>query len=350
MPSSLNPRYTFANFVVGRANDHAAAGASAVAAAPGRVYNPLFIYGATGLGKTHLMQAVAHEVAQGPGGDRLAYVTAGDFRLEVVEAVRAGAERELHARYLERQMLLMDDLHTLRPASAELEAFVRIFTALQDAGRQVLLTSDRPATATNVEAEIARRFRWGKIVDLGLPDFEHRLAILRHKVGADALDVVVPDAVLALIAEHVRSSVRALEGAVTRLVAIARLRGERITVPLALEALQIVEAPRPEGPQTVQQAVAQAWGTTPEALVSARRSQSVVEPRQIAMLLCREVLRLPLAEIGAAFGGRDHTTVHHSVARAEERLAGDDVLRERVERIRRLLRQSLGRTERLSAT
>jgi chromosomal replication initiator protein len=327
----LNPRYTFAQFVVGASNDAAVASASAVAASPGRAYNPLFVFGETGLGKTHLMQAVAHAVLERRPVARVAYVSAESFATELVSAVQQGEAAVFHERFARAELLLVDDVHILAGRAAAQAAFAEVFRAQYEAGRQIMLTSDRaPTSLGGLDAALVGQFKWGKVVDVSRPDAAHRLAIVRAKVGA-----AVPADVAAFVAEHVRTNVRALEGALVRVVAHAEVRGSAVTVALAREALRVEG---PVAPTTVvERAVAAEWSVvgpspTPELLHSKRRTRALVEPRQVAMYLCREVLGMTLHDIGAVFGGRDHSTVIHAVDRVKARVASEPQFAQRVAR------------------
>jgi chromosomal replication initiator protein len=342
VPSALNPRYTFAQFVIGRSNDAAAAIAAAVAAAPGRAYNPFFLYGGTGLGKTHLMQAVAHAALEHHVQGPVVYVAAQQFTTELVHAIQSAALDEFHDRYHHVQMLLIDDVHTLAGQREAQEAFADAFAALYEAGRQIVVTSDRPPETVGVADRLAGRFRLGKVVDISLPDLEHRTAILRAKVEAEGLTGTIDQETIHLLADAVRSNVRALEGALMRLLAYSRLRNRPIDADLAREALRI----DPRGPAAtrrgaarVQDLVASEWGVTPEALISKRRSHDLLLPRQVAMYLCRHVLDMTLDAIGEAFGGRDHSTVVNSLERLEHAMRSDTTLHHRIDRVRSLVRQ-----------
>jgi chromosomal replication initiator protein len=346
---TLNPRYTFANFVIGASNDEAAAAASAVAAAPGSVYNPLFIYGETGLGKTHLMQAVAHEVAARRMPRRVAYECADEFLSECVRAIAQGDIDRFRARHATTHLLLIDDVHALasRPeAQAELATVFRHITAR---GGQVMLTSDRPPGDTGIDAALARRFALGRVARIAAPAWEHRLAILQSKVAADALGDVIPREVLEFIATNITSNVRASEGAITRLLAYARLRGEPITIDSARRVFHLgVDArsretdvtrdPTGAAVQLIVSAVAREWDTTPEALHGARRTRDIARPRQVAMHLCRDLLELPLADIGQRFGGRDHTTVMYAIERVTAMIVENEDVSRRHHSLRSALR------------
>ncbi|MFL5575553.1 MAG: chromosomal replication initiator protein DnaA [Gemmatimonadaceae bacterium] len=350
----LSERYTFDHFVIGKSNELAAAAAQGVAQAPGRVYNPLFIYGDTGLGKTHLMQAVAHEVLQRNPATRITFVGTEQFTNDYVAAVQGRTMPDFRRRYRETDLLLVDDVQFLKGKEGTQEEFFHTFNAIYEAGRQVLLTSDRPpAEIPGIEARLVSRFEWGMVADIALPDFEHRVAILRKKALLDHLELTIPDDVIQFIAEHIRSSVRELEGSMIKLLAYASLKHRDITVELAREALRDklraaetgTGAAGGRGPAadggltvaTIQAAVAREWGVTPDGLKSKTRTKTLTTPRQVAMYLCRELLALQLVEIGNAFGGRDHSTVIHSLERATESMAGDASFAERVQRVRGML-------------
>jgi chromosomal replication initiator protein len=349
----LSDRYTFDHFVIGKSNELAAAAAQAVAQAPGRVYNPLFIYGDTGLGKTHLMQAVAHEVLQRKPATRITFVGTEQFTNDYVAAVQGRTMPEFRRRYRETDLLLVDDVQFLKGKEGTQEEFFHTFNAIYEAGRQVLLTSDRPPSEIpGIEARLVSRFEWGMVADIALPDFEHRVAILRKKAQLDHLELTIPDGVIQFIAEHIRSSVRELEGSIIKLLAYASLKHRDITVELAREALRDKlraaeggngTAARGAGADggltvaTIQAAVAREWGVTPDGLKSKTRTKTLTTPRQVAMFLCRELLAVQLVEIGNAFGGRDHSTVIHSLERASGSIAADPTFAERVRRVRGML-------------
>jgi chromosomal replication initiator protein len=363
----LNPRYSFDHFVIGNSNDVAAAASQGAAQAPGKVYNPLFIYGDTGLGKTHLMQAVAHEMLGRDPYTRVTYVGTEQFTNEFIAALQSRTTHEFRRRYRETDLLLVDDVQFLRGKETTQEEFFHTFNAIYEAGRQICLTSDRPPKEIpGLEARLVSRFEWGMVAYVDLPEFEHRVAILRKKAQLDHLELTIPDEVLEFIAMHVKSSVRELEGSIIKLLAYASLKRGDISVDLAREALRdklraesavealataartgtLVAAPgRPFGipagspltPFVIQQAVSAEWGVTPDGLQSKTRTKTLTVPRQVAMWLCRELLALQLVEIGNAFGGRDHSTVIHSLERAVAMMNEDPAFRGRVEKIRRML-------------
>jgi chromosomal replication initiator protein len=343
----LSSRYTFDHFVIGKSNELAFAAARAVAEAPGKVYNPLFIYGDTGLGKTHLMQAVAHEIALRVPSTRITYVGTEQFTNEYVGAIQARTTQEFRRRYRETDLLLVDDVHFLKGKEATQEEFFHTFNALYEAGRQIIMTSDRPPSEiAGIEARLVSRFQWGMVADVELPDLEHRIAILHHKAQLDHLEHTIPDGAIRFIAEHVRSNVRELEGSIIKLLAYASLKHRDITVDLAREALRdkLRTADGSNGVEErgltaalIQSAVAKEWGTTPEGLKSKTRTKTLTVPRQVAMYLCREMLALQLVEIGQLFGGRDHSTVIHSLDRTTTTMSEDVQFRTRVDNLRTLL-------------
>ena len=351
-PSSttpLNERYTFQTFVIGKSNELAAAAAHAVAEAPGKTYNPLFIYGATGLGKTHLMQAIAHAVLQNNPGTRLQYFGAEQFINEVIESIHARTMSEFRRRYRnDVDLFLVDDVHFLEGKEMTQEEFFHTFNALFEAHKQIVLTSDRPPKEIpGLEDRLISRFEWGMVADIGHPDLEHRIAILRKKAEQDHLELTIPDDVLRFIAEHVRSSVRELEGCIIKLLLFASLKNREVTIELAREALSdkirqgedgatYADQPSPSIDR-VQEVVARRWGVTPEGLRSKVRTKTLTIPRQVAMYLARNMLGMQLVEIGQAFVGRDHSTVIHSVDKVERQMIRDRMFKERVDMARQEL-------------
>jgi chromosomal replication initiator protein len=344
--TQLSDRYTFDHFVIGKSNELAAAAGHAVSQAPGRVYNPLFLYGDTGLGKTHLMQAVAHAVMERQPETRITFIGTEQFTNEMIGAIRERTTQEFRRRYRETDLLLVDDVQFLKGKESTQEEFFHTFNALYEAGRQIILTSDRPPSEIpGLEARLVSRFQWGMVADIELPDLEHRIAILRNKAMIDHLEMTIPEDVIRFIAEHVRSNVRELEGSIIKLLAYASLKHRDITVDVAREALR--DKLRPGEPSavgavglntdTIQQAVAKEWGVTTEGLRSKTRTKALTTPRQVAMYLMRELLGLQLVEIGAAFGGRDHSTVIHSLERVLATLKEEPSFAQRVARLRALL-------------
>jgi chromosomal replication initiator protein len=352
----LSDRYTFDLFVIGKSNELAAAAALTVSQAPGRVYNPLFIYGDTGLGKTHLMQAVAHETLQRNPNTRITYVGTEQFMNELIGSILERTGADFRRRYRETDLLLIDDVHFLKGRKETTqEEFFHTFNALYEAGRQIVLTSDRPPSEiAGLEARLISRFQWGMVADISLPDFEHRVAILKQKAQLDRLELTIPDDVIHFIAEHVRSNVRELEGSIIKLLAYASLKHKDITVEVAREALRdklrAIEGLPSENNgilsiTAIQQAVAKEWGVTVEGLRSKTRTKTLTVPRQIAMYLTRELLATQLVEIGNAFGGRDHSTVIHSIEKVQQAVAKDTQLKTRINRIRGMLETFNSRSE-----
>jgi len=338
-PPVLSARYTFDQFVIGKSNEVAAAAAHAVSQAPGRVYNPLFIYGATGVGKTHLMQAVAHELVARNPELRVSNLGAEQFTNEYISAIQSRTTNEFRRRFRETDLLLIDDVHFLKGKEATQEEFFHTFNTLYENGRQIIMTSDRPpAEIPGIEARLVTRFQWGMVADIELPDLELRIAILRKKAEVDQLQNSIPDEVVRFLAEHIRSSVRELEGAVIRLLAYASLKRRDITIALTQEALRdklrrsdngTLSELTPITPERIQEVVAAQWHVSVEGLRSKTRTKLLTVPRQAAMLLCRELLGLQLVEIGLRFGGRDHSTVIHSLERAEDLLESDPTFQQR---------------------
>ena len=341
----LSHRYTFDHFVIGKSNELAYAAADAVAQAPGKVYNPLFIYGDTGLGKTHLMQAAGHEILRRTPATRVLYIGTEQFTNEYVAAIQSRTTQDFRRRFRESDLLLVDDIHFLKGKEATQEEFFHTFNALYEAGRQIVMTSDRPPSdIPGIEARLVSRFQWGMVADIELPDLEHRIAILQHKAQMDHLEHTVPESVIRFVAENVRSSVRELEGSVIKLLAYASLKHRDITIELAREALR--DKLRIDGSSNVtatlsiamvQKSVADEWGVTTEGLKSKTRTKTLTVPRQAAMYLCREVLGLQLVEIGNSFGGRDHSTVIHSLERAAMLINEEPLFQQRVQKLRALL-------------
>ena len=338
----LSDRYTFRYFVIGKSNELAAAAAHAVSQAPARTYNPLFIYGDTGVGKTHLMQAIAHELLERKADTRITFIGTEQFTNELVASIQNRTTQQFRRRFRETDLLLVDDVQFLKGKEATQEEFFHTFNALYEAGRQIVLTSDRPPSEIpGLEARLVSRFQWGMVADVELPDLEHRIAILRQKAELDHLETTMPEDVIRFIAENVRSNVRELEGSIIKLLAYASLKHREITVDLAREALRDKLRGSEMGngsvtalsAQTIQDAVARDWGVTSEGLRSKTRTKTLTVPRQIAMYLMRELLGMQLVEIGTTFGGRDHSTVIHSLERVGEMMREDSGFAERVKRL-----------------
>ncbi len=334
----LNSRYTFDRFIVGQNNQLAQAASQSVAERPARGYNPLFLYGATGLGKTHLMHAIAHHILRTGDTVRICYIPAEQFVNEMVAAIYGNNTAAFRSRYRSYDLLLVDDVQFLRRKEHTQEEFFHTFNVLHNGGRQIVLTSDRhPKELEGLEERLVSRFEWGLVAAVHPPDYETRLAILRKKADED--NVELDPEVLDLIARVCRSSVRELEGAIIKLLAFSSLTRREVTVELARQALlgDADPAYHPLDPERIREVVAEEWGVRSDSLASVRRSREILVPRQVAMYLMRTLLDLPLARIGREFGGRDHSTVHHSIHKIDTRLSGDDAFRRRVRKLRRRL-------------
>lgn len=341
----LNDRYTFDRFVVGANNQLAVAASRAVADNPARMYNPLFLYGGVGLGKTHLMHAIGHQVLGSLPNRRVSYISSEQFTNELVTSIREGTTAAFRGRYREMDLLLVDDTHFLEGKESTQEEFFHTFNALYDAQRQIVLTSDRPPKEmARLEERLVSRFEWGLVVDIRPPDFETRMAILRKKADDDGLRI--DDEVIDYIAHSCTASVRELEGAVIKLLAFSSLTNQEITLRLARTALtgMLGRRGRDTGPvlspERIRELVARRWRVRADALASKRRTKDLTVPRQVAMYLIKETLGMSLARIGDLFGGRDHSTVIHSIRRVEEEMKRDPTFRNQVEAALAEVRQS----------
>jgi chromosomal replication initiator protein len=334
--SQLNERYTFDRFVVGANNQLSAAACRAVAEAPARMYNPLFVYGGVGLGKTHLMHAIGHAILGRDGGKRVAYISSERFTNDLIASIQEGRMADFRRRYREIDLLLIDDVHFLGEKERTQEEFFHTFNALHDAQRQIVMTSDRPPKEIpGLEERLVSRFEWGLVTDIKPPDLETRVAILRKKAEDD--EIALDDEVLHFIARNCRSNVRELEGAIIKLLAYSSLTRREVTTELAKEALGGVldaGAAIELSADVIRQRVAQEWGVSVDGLVSKKRTKELTVPRQVGMYLMRELLDIPLIEIGKAFGGRDHSTVIHSINKVEEDIRTDDTFGARVQAVR----------------
>ena len=312
--SSLNPKYTFDTFVVGNNNRFAHAAALAVAESPADAYNPLFIYGGVGLGKTHLMHAIGHYMLSQKPTLRIKYVTSEVFMNEMVNSLNKKTQAEFREKYRNIDVLMVDDIQFLTGKVGTQEEFFHTFNALHSAGTQIVLSSDKPPKEiAKLEERLRSRFEWGLIADIGKPDLETRVAILQKKAEDELL--TVDPAILTMIAERVSSNIRELEGCLTRLVAYSSLTGRKIDQALAEEALKEIFArsePRHVTCEDVMESVATYYNVTVSDLKSPRRNREVAVPRQIAMYIAREIVGAPLTMIGDCFGGRDHSTVNHA--------------------------------------
>ncbi|MDQ1704099.1 MAG: chromosomal replication initiator protein [Frankiaceae bacterium] len=313
-PARLNPKYQFETFVIGSSNRFAHAAAVAVAEAPAKAYNPLFIYGESGLGKTHLLHAIGHATQQMFHGSRVRYVSSEEFTNDFINSIRDGRAEAFRKRYREIDVLLVDDIQFLENKEQTQEEFFHTFNTLHNANKQIVISSDRPPKQlVTLEDRLRNRFEWGLITDVQPPELETRIAILRKKAAQERLDA--PPEVLEFIASKIASNIRELEGALIRVTAFASLNRQNVDLALAEVVLKdlIADAAGPEiTSATIMAQTAAYFGITIEDLCGSSRSRVLVTARQIAMYLCRELTDLSLPKIGQQFGGRDHTTVMHA--------------------------------------
>ena len=322
---SLNPKCSFQTFVVGSCNQFAHAAALAVAEAPGKTYNPLYIYGGVGLGKTHLVHAIGHAVKERNRYLRLSYISAERFMNELINAIRYDKTQTFREKYRSIDVLLMDDIQFMAGKERTQEEFFHTFNALYDTQKQIVISSDcPPREIPTLEERLHSRFEWGLIADMEPPDLETKVAILKRKADLDG--VVLPDDVAFFIASKVKSNIRELEGSLVRLIAISSLRGVPISKMLAQDAIRnIVEDDRPGGItiEDIQRAVGAHYRLRVEDLKSKNNSRQVAVPRQVAMYLCKRLTKHSYPEIGREFGGKHHTTVIHSVEKIETLIGKD---------------------------
>ncbi|MBN1259387.1 MAG: chromosomal replication initiator protein DnaA [Anaerolineae bacterium] len=324
----LNPEYNFENFVIGPGNRLAQAASQAVAEAPARAYNPLFIYGGVGLGKTHLLHAIGQICHK--KGMQVLYLSSEQFTNDLVDAIRTHTTDTFREKYRSTHVLLVDDIQFIAGKESTQEEFFHTFNALRDNGRQIVLSSDRPPRAmSTLEERLRSRFEWGLIVDIQAPDFETRLAILQHK--ANRLMIDMPDNVLEFIANNIESNIRELEGALNQVLALTRLTGQPLNVETTQNALADLLPHRPEiRPNEIIETVAAYYNISVDELQGARRNQRIAFPRQIAMYLMREETGESLPQIGARLGGRDHTTILYGCDRIRTRMESDAQVRREV--------------------
>lgn len=343
-PSSelrLNPRYTFESFVAGSSNRFAHAAAAAVAETPGKSYNPLLIYGASGLGKTHLLHAIGHYVQSYYENLRVKYVSTEELTNDFINAISSNRTAEFRSSYRDIDVLLIDDIQFLAQKIQTQEEFFHTFNTLHNAQKQIVMTSDRPPKALEaLEPRLRSRFEWGLMTDIQPPDLETRIAILRKKVASQRLTAGTQ--VMELIAARITSNIRELEGALTRIAALASLNQQEITVELATEVLDDLQ---PEGEvqvdaQSIIEATSTYFGISVDDLTGPSRVATIAMPRHIAIYLCRELTDLSLPKIGAKFGGRDHSTVLNSVRRITDRMSEDRSLFSQVTELTNKIKQS----------
>lgn len=334
--ANLNPKYTFDTFVVGSNNKFAHAAALAVAESPGKMYNPLFIHGGAGLGKTHLMHAIAHFILEQNPDKCVLYVTSEQFTNELIDAIRNGnntATTKFREKYRNVDVLLIDDIQFIIGKDATQEEFFHTFNDLHGKKKQIILSSDKPPKdIETLEARLRSRFEWGLIADISSPDFETRMAILHKKEETDGYNI--DNEVIKYIAMNIKSNIRELEGALNKLVALSALENREITVGLAEEALKDIISPdekREVTPELIINTVAEHFHVTVEDIKSTKRNTEIVVPRQIAMYLCSNMTNAGLKKIGAAMGGRDHSTVVHGSKKIAAELKSSEELQKTVE-------------------
>ncbi|MCK8060847.1 MULTISPECIES: chromosomal replication initiator protein DnaA [unclassified Fusibacter] len=331
----LNPKYVFEEFVIGNSNRFAHAASLAVAEAPAKAYNPLFIYGGVGLGKTHLMHAIGHYILNQNPSAKVVYVSSEKFTNELINSIKDDKNEEFRNKFRTVDVLLVDDIQFIAGKERTQEEFFHTFNALHEANKQIILSSDRPPKEIpTLEDRLRSRFEWGLITDIQPPDFETRIAILAKKAETEYIDI--SNDVLSFIAKNIKSNIRELEGALTRVVAYSSLTNRAITVELATEALKdIVKSSRPKqiGPDIIKDVVSQYYNMKIDDFDSKRRTRSISYPRQIAMYLCRELTDMSLPRIGEEFGGRDHTTVIHAYDKITNDLKANDDLQHKVNKM-----------------
>ena len=345
LSSHLNPRYTFDTFVVGANNRFAQTASLAVAESPGQAYNPLFIYGGPGLGKTHLMHAIGNFILQDSPSKKVLYVTSEDFLNEVIESIRnnsSGSMSRFRDKYRTVDILLIDDIQFIIGKESTQEEFFHTFNALHSAGKQIVLTSDRPPKEMEtLDTRIRSRFEWGLMADVGSPDYETRMAILRRRCEMDRFSL--PDEILDYIASNIKSNIRELEGALNKLIAYSNLEKTTITMEIASRELQNIispDTPREITPQLIIEMVSEHYQISVDQMISKNRSSAVAKPRQIAMYLCKDMTSSPLEAIGSLLGGRDHSTIIHGANKIADEYNSDEELHKQIDAIRKKLNPS----------
>jgi len=332
----FNPKYTFENFVVGPSNRFAHATAEAVANDPGKAYNPLFIYGGVGLGKTHLLQAIGHYNKKQNPRLTVLYITSERFTNELIESIRNDRMVEFRNKYRHLDVLMIDDIQFLAGKESTQEEFFHLFNTLYEAHKQIVISSDStPKEIPTIEERLRSRFQWGVIADIQPPDIETRIAILRKKAGAE--NIFIPDDVVLFLASQIKSNIRELEGCLIRIVAFSSLTGSEVTVDRSKEILKDIitkeEIAVPITIELIQNAVSKHFHLDVKEMKSKKRTDAVAFPRQVAMYLTRTLTEYSTTEIGADFGGRDHTTVMYACEKIKMKLAGDPFFSALINRI-----------------
>ncbi|MGN8818449.1 chromosomal replication initiator protein DnaA [Oribacterium sp. HCP28S3_H8] len=340
MEANLNPKYTFDTFVVGSSNNLAHAASLAVAESPGEIYNPLYIYGGAGLGKTHLMHSIAHFILRNNPDAKIRYVTSETFINEFVDSIRNKnnlSPAEFREKYRELDVLLIDDIQFIIGKEGTQEEFFHTFNTLYENKKQIVIASDKPPRdIDNLEDRLRSRFEVGLIVDIQMPDYETRMAILRKKEEIDGLNI--DNEVIKYIATNIKSNVRELEGALTKIVAMSRLEKKQVTLEMAENLLRdhiTPEGPKEVTPQLIISTVAEHFGLTNIDLASQKKNKEIVFPRQIAMYLCREMTDAPLKTVGELLGGRDHTTIMHGHEKISTELRTNEQLQSTIDTLKK---------------
>jgi len=338
---SLNSKYTFESFVVGSCNQFAHAASLAVAEAPGKTYNPLFLYGGVGLGKTHLMHACGHEIKQRNQHLQLCYISSEKFMNELINAIRYDKTQNFREKYRSVDVLLIDDVQFMAGKERTQEEFFHTFNSLYEQQKQIVISSDcPPREIPTLEERLHSRFEWGLIADLEPPDLETKVAILKRK--AELMGITLEDDIALFIASRVKNNVRELEGSLIRLIAISSLRGQPISRVLAQDAIRNIAVDEDPGILTIEQiqkAVAQHYRMTVNELIAKSNARQYALPRQVAMYICKQLTKHSYPEIGRAFGGKHHTTVMHSVEKIESLVSTDSNLRKRVREISEIVQK-----------
>ena len=330
-----NYEYTFETFIVGRSNEFAYAACTAVSKEPGKNYNPLFIYGPSGLGKTHLMHAIAHEVEQHHPDYNIIYVTSEEFGNDLINGINRNNMESFHDKYRSADVLLIDDIQFFSNKDRMQEEFFHTFNKLHAEGKQIVITSDKPPKELKtLEERIRTRFEWGLITDITIPDFETRIAIIRRK--AELLDLHIPDDVAEFIANRLKTNIRQLEGAVKKLKALKHFAGSAPSISMAQSVIKDIlnnDQPVPITVEKIIAEVADVYGVTPEEIRSSKRSSQISTARKVATYVVREITQMPLQSIGTEFGGRDHSTIVYAINNIEAGMKRDANLKQLVEDI-----------------
>ena len=339
--ANLNPKYVFDSFVVGGYNKFAYTASMAVAEAPGELYNPLFLYGGVGLGKTHLMHSIAHYILEQDQNKKVLYVTSESFTNELIDALKSGTVMNaFREKYRNIDVLLIDDIQFIIGKTSTQEEFFHTFNHLHMSGKQIIISSDKPPKdIETLEARLRTRFECGLIADISSPDYETRMAILRKKEEADGLKKYhIPDEVMQYIASNVKTNIRELEGSLNKLIFLHKLKNQEINIILAAEALKDIVSPnenRQITPELIMEIVSEHYSISVQDLKSTKRNANIAIPRQIAMYLCREMTDAPLKTIGLMLGGKDHSTISYGAEKIAEEIKINDTLNNTVDIIKK---------------